>query len=333
LRGFSAPVIVEADYTRNDLLFLLQHDSDPFNRWEATQRLFAGLLIEPDESARPALRQAVELLLNDTSLSPAYRALILQLPTEATLAEQRGQCVDPQRLHANREALLAWLGSEFAGEWQALIASLEQPQPYHFNPEQVGRRALKNLAIGLLGKVGRFDAAEQAFASADNMTDQQAALTALVHCHAPAATQALATFEAKWASDALVMDKWFAIQASAPERRPGDAMALMRRLLTHPRFSWKTPNRVRALIGNFCLNNPAAFLTPDGAGCEFWADSIIRLDTVNPSVAARLARALDRWRLYTPAHQTVMRHALQQLADTAALSAQVREIVDKALEA
>jgi aminopeptidase N len=331
LRGFSAPVTIDADYSRADLLFLLKHDSDPFNRWEATQRLFAGLLSVPDDAARPVLRQAIELLLNDPSLSPAYRALILQLPNEATLAEQQGCDVDPQALHARREAVLAWMGDEFADDWQSLIAALGEPQSYHFDPEQVGRRALKNLAVGLLCKAGRFQPAEQLFASADNMTDQQAALTALVHCQAPAAAQALAAFEAQWAQEALVMDKWFAIQATAPEQQTGTTLSQVRRLLTHPQFSWKTPNRIRALIGNFCLNNPAAFLTLDGAGCDFWADQVIALDTLNPSVAARLARALDRWRLYTPAHRLNMQSALQKVAAVGALSAQVREIVDKAI--
>ncbi len=339
LRGFSAPVIVEAEQTLDTLVFLLRHDSDAFNRWEAGQRLFARVLLDAIHAHSTVLNavsvavvtHAVKDLLTDAGISDAYKALILQLPSETTLAEQVQGLVDPILIHQTRQALKQHLASALQSQWSTLVQQLVSKQPYSPDPLSVGRRSLRNLAIAMLCEVGDFAAAQQQFEEAGNMTDSMSALTCLVHTNAPTAPQALSTFENRWTSEALVMDKWFTVQASAPNKVGKDTLSTAKALLAHPQFSWKTPNRVRSVVSTFCHGNPAAFHAVDGSGYRFWAEMVKHLDGINPQVAARLARALDRWTRYTPERQRAMHAALESVAAKETLSPDVSEVIQKAL--
>jgi len=204
--------------------------------------------------------------------------------------------------------------------------------PGEYSPDALsaGRRALKNLALAYLCSAG--DEAGIALAqtqcdNAANMTDSSAALGALVHANAPGAAAALAAFYLDFDKEALVVDKWFSMQASSPNTD----LAAVRALMTHPAFSLRNPNRARSLVSTFCAANPVQFHAPDGSGYAFWAEQVIALDALNPQVASRLARAMDRWRRYAPAFQAHMQKALKQVAGRKKLSSDVCEVISKAL--
>ncbi len=341
LRDFSAPVIVEYPYTGDELAFLLAHDCDPFNRWEAGQRLATRAMLEviggadPD-SAGAQLLEALARLLRDARLDPAFKQLALTMPSEGVIAEHL-PVVDPSLVREARGGLRAKLASALIDDWRAVFDALADPRPYAPDPVRAGRRALRNLALDYWVKSGdakAFAAAATQFERADNMTDRQAALQSLINSPAPQRAAALQAFADEFADEPLAMDKWFTLQATM-HRQPGEPPVLerVRALLEHPQFSIRNPNRARALIGNFANGNLAEFHLPDGSGYRFWAEQVARIDALNPQVAARIARALDRWRKFTPERQAGMRAALEQLGATPQLSADVREIVGKALAA
>ncbi|GAA4413283.1 aminopeptidase N [Quisquiliibacterium transsilvanicum] len=341
LRDFSAPVIVDYRYEDRELAFLAAHDSDPFNRWEATQRLAVGAVLrtlDGDDPARAAstLVEALRRSLGDETLDPAFRELVLTLPGEGVIAEQLA-VVDPARLRAVRDALRMRLASELEADWRGAFARMGDQGPWRADRTAAARRALKNVALGywvLAGAAEAREAAATQFASADNMTDRQAALQALVSGAAPQRDAALAAFATEFGDEPLAMDKWLTIQATM-HRAPGEPPVLerVRALMSHPAFSIRNPNRVRALVGSFCSGNLAEFHATDGSGYAFWAEQVAALDALNPQVAARIARALDRWRKFTPERQAAMRSALETLAGREGLSGDVREIVGKALAA
>jgi len=341
LRDFSAPVIVEYPYSADQLAFLVRHDPDPFNRWEAGQRLAidAMLAVIGGADARRAgarlLEASARLLLDDT-LDPAFRQLALALPSEGVFAE-RLPVVDPVQVRATRDALRRLIATEMAGDWRRTWQRFADPSPYAPDVSGAGRRALRNLALEYWVDAGdpqAFEAAAGQFAQADNMTDRQAALHALVNSPAPQREAALARFAEEFAHEPLAMDKWFALQATM-HRQAGDAPVLerVRALAAHPLFSLRNPNRARALIGSFVSGNLAEFHLPDGAGYRFWAEQVEAIDRLNPQVAARIARALDRWRKFTPDRQAQMRAALERVAALPGLSVDVSEIIGKALAA
>ena len=341
LRDFSAPVIVDYRYEDRELAFLAAHDSDPFNRWEATQRLAVGAVLrtidgEDAAVAATTLVEAFRRTLGDASLDPAFRELVLTLPGEGVIAEQLA-VVDPTRLRAARDALLARLADALADDWRATVARMHDDGPWRPDRASAARRALRNLALGYWVRTGSAEAQQAAaaqFAAADNMTDRQAALQALVSGAAPQRDAALAAFATEFADEPLAMDKWLTLQATM-HRAPGEPPVLERvqALMAHPAFSMRNPNRVRALVGSFCSGNLAEFHAADGSGYAFWAEQVAALDALNPQVAARIARALDRWRKFTPERQAAMRRALESLAAREDLSGDVREIVGKALAA
>jgi aminopeptidase N len=339
LRGFSAPVILESDLDDADRRFLMAHDPDPFVRWEAGQsyalELMLGLIA--DRAAGRALglddglADAFARTLADPQLDHAFRAQALILPSETYVAEQMAE-IDVDGIHSVREFLRAALGGRLGERWSETYRMLQTDEPYRFDAPQVGRRTLKNLALAYLlaggGEEGRSLCLAQ-FQGADNMTDRIAALGLLAESDLPERSQALADFYARWRVDALVVDKWFALQAMA--QRP-DAIEVVTGLLRHEAFTLANPNRVRSLIGAFAQGNPTGFHRANGAGYAFVADHVLALDRRNPQVASRLAQPFGRWRRYDPARQAHMRAQLERILATEGLSRDVFEIASKSLK-
>jgi len=342
LRDFSAPVIVESERSDRELRLLTASDSDPFNRWEAGQQLAmtrlarltdaaeAGRTLELDEE----FVAGVGSILRDDALAPAFRAQALTLPEEGFIGEQR-TTVDPEAIRAARRYVLGELGRRLAADWQRVYSALASDEPYSPAPGPAGRRALRNLALAMLveGNVpGGLELAERQLAEATNLTDRQQALAALLDSNSPRKADILIRLARDWQREPLLMNKWFQLQATAVSR-PGEQPVVerVRRLLHHPGFSLANPNNAFALVRSFCMANEAEFHRRGADGYGFWAEQVLALDHINPTVAARIARALDRWRRYTPDRQSGMRRALERVA-AGRLSRDVREIVTKALE-
>ncbi len=345
LRGFSAPVRLDDGLSDADLLVLLAHDADAFNRWEAGQRLMTRrLLAAADRATRGEdgpvlgddLLDGLRGVLQHPHLAPALKELALTLPSESYLAEQC-EVVDPQGLHEVREAALDELAARLAADWAQAFATHEVRGPYSPDPDSAGRRALANLALALLCRHGVAGGdpvwpgrAYQRVKDAANMSDRQGALQALLACHADLAAAALERFHALFREEALVIDKWFALQAQAPEQE-GRVFDRVKALLQHPDFSLRNPNRARSLVLALCNGNPAAFHRRDGAGYRLWAEQLLAIDALNPQLAARLARAMDRWARLAEPWRSAARSALQGAAATPGLSADVQEILNRAL--
>ncbi|MQT12167.1 aminopeptidase N [Segnochrobactrum spirostomi] len=338
LRGFSAPVILDSDLTVEDRLFLLANDRDPFNRWEAAQTLAVGFL--KDATAAAAAGQPVEVdgafvqalgrLAIDDSLDRAFRALALQLPSEADIAREIGTDVDPDAIATARLAWRTTIATSLQDAFTALYRSLSTNEPFRPDAEGAGRRALRNVMLDYLALAeGGPIVAKDHYDGADNMTDRLAALTALVFTGADAANAALADFYRRFETDALVLDKWFAVQAAAPG---ADTLAKVKALTHHPAFSLSNPNRVRSLVGAFASGNQAQFNRADGKGYDFLADIVLALDPRNPQVAARLLNAFRSWRALEPSRRTRAEAALQRVAATTPLSRDVSDIAARCLE-
>ncbi|AZG08035.1 aminopeptidase N [Pigmentiphaga sp. H8] len=339
LRDFSAPVIVEYDYSDHELALLMQHDGNAFARWEAGQQLATRVILAATRERQdgkpfalhPDFIEAWRSVLTAPGLDAAYRARALTLPSEKTLAEHMDK-VDPVALAAVRDDTLSALGRALADDWRAAVQANQTPDDYSPDPISAGRRALKNLALATL-MAGRVDGATELalgqYDTARNMTDRLSALSSLVNFGAPdAAARVLADFYERWQHDPLVVDKWFALQATAR----CTTVQTVEGLMAHPAFSLRNPNRARSLVFQFCLNNPYGFHRADGSGYRYWASQVLALDALNPEIAARLARALDRWVRYVPELSEPMRQALQQVRSHPGLSRNVTEIVSKALE-
>jgi aminopeptidase N len=342
LRGFSAPVVVDDGLDDAALLVLLAHDPDPFNRWEAGQRLAlarmqralaAHALPHLDDAFVDAMRH----VLRHPLLAPAFKELVLTLPSEAYVAETLSE-VDPQRLHAVREAMRTQLATRLHADWVWAWETHQVREGYRPDMAQSGQRALANLALSMLclhavevGDPVWPGRAYQRVKDAGNMTQRLGALRALVHAHAELAQPALERFHAMFRGEALVIDKWFALQASAPER-DGAVFARVKALLAHPDFTLANPNRARSLLHMFCQHNAAGLHRADGAGVRFWADRLLELDAKNPQLASRLARAMDRWRHLAEPYRGLAREAIAGVAAHPTLSNDVREIVTRALE-
>jgi len=338
LRDFSAPVILHTDVTDATLAFQLAYDQDAFNRWEASQQLAVRAMLrvlagESAESAASALAGALGRALTDESLDPALREQLMQMPAEGYVAEQI-DVVDPQALRDARHAVRTVVGRSLLGALNDLQARMTVLEPYSPEPPQTGRRALRNAALSWRVALGAPGADQQAWLQwqqANNMTDRFAALSALCGSASPLRDAALEAFEHEFAQEALALDKWFMLQATL-HRQPAQTPVLerVRLLMQHPAFSIRNPNKVRALITSFCTGNLAEFHSADGSGYAFWAEQVLELDTINPQVAARLARALDRWRRFEPVRRSLMHQTLQQLASRVR-SPDVREVISKAL--
>lgn len=343
LRGFSAPVSLTDGLTDDDLLVLLQHEPDPFNRWEAGQRLAMNRMLAAVAGGGPIVLDApfvdaMRGVLRHDQLDPAFKELVLTLPGETWVAEQLAE-VDPQRIHVVHEAMRLQLAQALHDDW---VWAWEQHQvrgAYRPEPVAAGKRALANLALAMLclEATQRGDAvwqgrAYQRFKDASNMTDRQGALVALLDAHSEMADLALARFHEQFRNDPLVIDKWFALQVGAPER-DGRVFARAKALAAHPDFTLHNPNRARSLLRPLCADNPAAFHRADAAGYVFWAEKVIELDGFNPQLASRIARAMDRWSKLVEPYRSGAREAIARVAARPNLSPDVREIVDRALAA
>jgi aminopeptidase N len=338
LRDFSAPVVLEHAADDEALAFLLAHDTDAFNRWEASQRLAVSAILralrgEPVDRAAAAFVGALGRPLADDTLDPALRDQLLGLPSEGFVAEQL-QVVDPVALRAARNSVRNAVARGLASTLHAIRDALRPSGPYSPDAASAGRRALRNSALALLVEAGVDGAdalAAAQIAEADNMTDRLAALGALVQSASPRREAALADYARAFADEPLAMDKWFVLQATM-HRQPGEAPVIerVRALTAHPAFSKRNPNKIRSLVTAFCTGNLAEFHAADCSGYAFWTEQVLALDGLNPQIASRLARAMDRWRKFEPARQAAMRAALERVASQAR-SPDVREIVGKAL--
>ena len=338
LRGFSAPVKLHYDYSDRDLSFLMAHDTDAFNRWDAAQtlamRTLLALLEDPDAGRQsPAfahLSDAVGKLLRDESSDPALIAEALVLPSEAYVSEQL-DVVDPDAVHQARELLREHLAHQHADAWMAAYQRNQTPGAYVVTPADMGRRRLKNIALAYLTTLNTSamrTLAQNQFNRADNMTDSMGAMSALAALASRERERVLGAFEKRWQGDPLVMDAWFSIQATSPLPETLDTV---KKLMQHELFQITNPNKVRALIGAFAHGNPVGFHRPDGSGYQFIADRVLELDPMNPQVASRLAKAFTRWKRYDKKRQKLMKQQLQRMRDQQGLSPDVFEIVDKSL--
>ncbi len=343
LRGFSAPVILEHALTDDELRVLLAHDTDPFNRWEAGQQLLLRRALAAVRAGGPvhepldaATVQAMRDVLRHPALDAAFKELVLTPPAETYIAEQLDE-VDPQRIHAVREAMRQQLAHALHEDWMWAFEAHRDNGAYRPDPVSAGRRALAGLALHMLCLAARDNGnpvwpgkTYQRFKDATNMTDRYQALSALVHAGHELAAPALERFHTLFQHEELVLDKWFALQASAPDRN-GDALPRVQALLHHPDFHLRNPNRARSLISTYCHANPAGFHRADGAGYAFWRERVLEIDAFNPQVAARLARALDRWRKLAEPYRSAASQAIDAVAEHPSLSTDVREVVTRAL--
>jgi aminopeptidase N len=337
LRDFSAPVIVRYAYTEAQLALLAALDADAFNRWEAGQRLALGIVLRGIEAVQAGrgcepsqnLVGAMARVLADAQRDPAFAAEMLALPPESYIAEQMA-VVDPDAIHAVRDELRRQLALALRAELLAVYRDYAVPAPYSPDAASAGRRALRNAALGFLMELDEPDVRAlcvRQLETAGNMTDSFAALTRLANCDCAERAPALEAFYRKWQDEPLVVDKWLAVQSAS--RLPA-ALADTRRLMQHPAFNIRNPNKVYALIGAFS-GNQVRFHAPDGSGYAFIADQVIALDAINPQVAARLARGLDRWRKFDPGRQAHARAALERIRDAKGVSKGVLEIASRSL--
>ncbi|MEX1059707.1 MAG: aminopeptidase N [Methyloceanibacter sp.] len=341
LRGFSAPVRLTTSLDAGQIEFLMMHDSDPFNRWQAAQTHAVNLLTAAarggglelargKEAAR--LAHALGATASDASLLPSYRAEFLKLPSESDIARELARNVDTDAVHEARETLRAMIGNETR---ETLVELYELAAPsgsYSPDHESAGRRAQLDAALDLLvatGETSEIARAERHYREASNMTDAIAALSILSHLQGPARDELLAHFYARWQDEPLVLDKWFAVQARAAGP---SSVETVRALLSHPKFSLKNPNRIRALIGSFAHANPTGFNRADGAGYQLLAGQALEIDRFNPHVAARLLGAFESWRILEPIRQDRAKAVLEDLA-AKSLSTDSYEIVTKTLDA
>jgi aminopeptidase N len=338
LRNFSAPVRLNYDYGRDGLAFLLGRDTDPFNRWEAGQRLATQIILELVD-ARPKdgdlvldsrFTEAAARTLRDVQGDEAFVAELLTLPSERYLAEQM-EVIDVEGIHAARLFVRRSLAGVLREDLLGTYRSLTDTGIYRVDPASIGRRRLKNLCLAYLVETEDDEFRELAmsqFRHAHNMSDVLAALQTLVDVAGPQRSEALASFYERWRHDPLVVDKWLSIQAMS---RLPDTLETVKALTRHPAFEIKNPNKVRAVIGAFSHANPVRFHDASGAGYAWLTEQILRIDPLNPQVAARLASAMTSWRRYDARRQALMKAQLERIGATEELSRDVYEIASKSL--
>jgi len=340
LRGFSAPVNLTIDLADADLQFLMANDSDLYNRWQAAQDYATRVLVDAVKAIRAGKRPAkpsafvaaLGVTLGDISLEPGFRAQFMFLPSESDLARVIAQDVDPLAIHKARKELRKAIGTTHYRALADTYRDSEPEGPYSPAPEAAGKRALRNAALGYLASRGRpEDIARVAahFANARNATDEVSALAMLSELRSPERAKAFERFYERWKGDHLVIDNWFAYQATSPLP---SALAAVVKLTRHPLFSIKNPNKVRALVGTFAMANPVNFNRPDGKGYEFLADRVLEIDAFNPQVAARLLSAFRSWKALEAGRRRLAKKTLQRVARAKPLSRDASEIVSRMLE-
>jgi aminopeptidase N len=340
-RGFTAPVVIERKLDREDLVFLAAHDDDPFARSEALQELAVGHLVaaasgtlsaEDRQAGEAAIIGAFRASIADTALEDAMRGELMVLPSETYLFEAMAtgdRLADPGAIHATREALKAAIGRELAAELHALYERCEKVALA--DPAGRGARKLKTMVLALAAASDPAKAADLAahqYDTADNMTDRQGALMVLCGLDHPAREARLASFYQRYAGNALVIDKWFTLQALSLHP---DVIAQVRKLAEHPDFTMKNPNRVRSLHMAFA-GNPKGFHKADGEGYRMIADVILALDPINPQTAARFVPSLGRWRRIEPGRAALMKGELERILAAGNLSRDTFEQVSRSLE-
>ncbi|WP_040486263.1 aminopeptidase N [Lutibaculum baratangense] len=338
LRGFSAPVRLVSNLGSDDMLRLGALDSDPFNRWQALHAVMMKVLLDHQSGRSPEgspttadLVAALAQVGADEALDPAFRALVLSPPGDTDLTREVGHDVDPDAVHHAVEWLRELLGRQLGSTLEDIYRRHASNEPYSPDATSAAHRALRNAVLSLLVATGGDDATSLAgehYRRADNMTDRMAGLLALSRLRGPVLDEALEDFYGRFRDDTLVLDKWFTVQAIAPDE---DALDRVERLTGHPRFAMSNPNRVRALVGAFASGNPVQFNRKDGRGYAFLADHVLKLDRQNPQLAARLLSSFRSWRVLEPQRRELARRELERVAGMDGLSRDVADIAERSL--
>ncbi len=338
LRGFSAPVKIEYDYSNEQLAFLMAQDSDEFNRWNASQQLAINLillLVDDVKNNKPLvadefITNTFKTILNDKSLDKALAAQLLSLPSESYLADQC-EIVDVDAIYQARKFLRKQIATTLETELEACYHRNVTHDDYVFNAEAMAQRSLKNLCLSYLAELAtekHLQVCYQQFLTANNMTDQLAAVSILVNYECEYRQLAVDAFYKQWQSDNQVVEKWLAIQASADVP---DALLKVKQLMQHPAFSMSNPNKLRAVIGRFCGANAVAFHADNGEGYAFLGDQVLILDKTNPQIAARLLQIMIRWQRYDESRQLLMKQQFNRILKTKPLSKDIFEIASRAI--
>lgn len=332
LRDFSAPVILEREAPEEERIFLLAHDTDPFNKWEAGRSLakdaLARMIVDGAE-AGAAWLDALRRAALDETLDPAFRSLALRLPSEDDMAQSLfdgGSVPDPTAIRSARDRLTLALAERLSDVLPGIYETMKIPGPYAPDPKAAGRRGLRQTALSLLSRLDRGEMAAGQFRDADNMTEKVGALVCLLDVGR--GEKELADFHDRWSQDRLVMDKWFAMQIL--HAAPKDAASTAARLAARADFEWRNPNRFRSVVGTLAANS-AGFHNPDGSAYRFAADWLIRLDPLNPQTAARMTTMFETWRRYDKDRQELIRTELRRISETERLSRDTAEMVGRML--
>ncbi|MEO1611092.1 MAG: DUF3458 domain-containing protein, partial [Pseudomonadota bacterium] len=336
LREFSAPVILERETSAAERAFLMAHDTDPFNKWEAGRALAMDVALaltrDPSAGVSPEWLDAFAALAADDRLDDEFRAFMLGLPGQEEVAAKLadgGETVDPDAVYAALDAMGDAAAARIEKTVRALYESRTSDAPYSPDAASAGQRALRNTALGWITRRDGGETARAQFANADNMTDSLAAMGALVGRMRDGAEAALAAFGERWKDDSLVLDKWYAMQAMSSAE---GALSRVRALADDEAFNWRNPNKFRSLIAVFAAN-PVRFHEPSGAGYRFFADWLIKMDDVTPQTAARVAGAFETWRRYDEGRQALIRAELTRIQAKPKLSKDMGEIVGRILSA
>ncbi len=334
LRGLSAPVKVDFDYGDDELTFLMAHDRDGFNRWDAAQRISQRILLnmigDSSFAVPRGFTDAFALVLNDSDYDKAVLAEILTLPGESYLGDQM-QVVDVDAIHHARESLKLHLATELKDDLLRVYQNNLEAGPYDAAPSSIARRSLRNLALDYLMQLEEpavFKLCVDQYRAQNNMTDVIASLGLIVHSSSTEREELLADFYLRWRHDQLVLDKWFTVQAMS---KRDDTLARVQALMGHPDFNIKNPNKVRSLIGAFCSANQINFHALDGSGYALLGETVLQLDPINPQIASRMLRMLSRWRRYDSVRQALMQGQLEQITNAEGISKDVYEVATKSL--
>ncbi len=339
-RSFSAPINLAFHQSPADLAHIARHDSDLFARWQALNDLALPNLIQAAKNAAsgetitcdPALIAALLEAAADESLEPAFRAEVLNLPSEADIGREMGKDIQPDAIHAGRKAILTMIAEAGEATFLSLAGAMKIDGEYQPDSASAGKRSLRNSALSYLTYAENSPSrAAEAFGTADNMTDLAQALTLLAHRFPDASetTAALASFLTRFDGNPLVLDKWFTIQATIPGEA---ALERVKALMDNPRFTASNPNRVRSLVGAFAFFNATGFNRADGAGYRFLAEQILAIDPKNPQLAARILTSMRSWRSLEPVRADHAHAALMTIERAGGLSTDVRDIVERMLK-
>jgi aminopeptidase N len=332
-RQFSAPVIIDLDRSQDDLVNQLQNDDDALNRWDASQKITADLILK-GELPNERLMEAYKEILCDEDLNPDYRTLIFSTPSESYLSEPL-EVYDPIKLATDRYSYIKYFAKAFEPQWLELYHSMKNDGPYILEAKEISKRSLKNLCLKNLvfADPNKYDSlARTQYESANNLTDRMAAISALTLNSAPSAIICLEDFYKKNQKTSSIIDTWFTLQAMKKPTTEFSILNEIEKLSKHPAFIGEiNPNRVNSLYSAFFYGNTLGFRQIDGAGYSFWYEKVLELDKINPTLAASLARANLNWKRYTPIHQELISSHLKKILSSKDLSANVREIVLKSL--